>query len=251
MLSGAGRSSSPAKDIIAPRRDDSNRITKPSRPTGRTAPRSNQNNDDEQTRQWVSQEDSFVLKQAKKKADIRVREGRAKPIDWLAVILRVIDPDRDLLDDDEEEEVQIDVVDPEGVFEGLNDAQLQELESEIQSYRTLEKTNKKNQEYWETMQVICKDRRQKLQPLGPEGRAVSSVAADVDRILAPKSYEQLEKMEEQIKGSIEPGKLADLVILSDDILTVPEKRIREITPLATLVGGKVVYLSDTSGLRFQ
>lgn len=149
---------------------------------------------------WVSQEDSFVLKQAKKKADIRVREGRAKPIDWLAVILRVIDPDRDLLDDDEEE-VQVDVVDPEGVFEGLNDAQLSELEIDITSYLTLE-TNKKNQDYWRTMQIICNDRREKLKPLGPEGRAVSSVSSDVDKLLGPKTYEQLEALEKQIRAKL-------------------------------------------------
>lgn len=47
--------------------------------------------------------------------------------------------------------------------------------------------------------------------------------------------------EEEIKGSIEPGKLADMVVLSDDILTVPEEEIREIVPLVTLLGGKVVY----------
>jgi hypothetical protein len=141
-----------------------------------------------------------VLKQAKKKADIRVKEGRAKPIDWLAVILRAIDPDRDLLDDDEEE-AQVDVVDPEGVFEGLNDNQLGELESDISSYLTLE-TNKNNKDYWRTMQIICNDRRQKLKPLGPEGRAVSSVSADVDKILRPKSYEQLEALEGQIRAKL-------------------------------------------------
>src|SRR5689334_18300820 len=100
----AGRAS-PSKDITAPRRDPASRISKPTRPGGSGArtpdfrPAKNaQTLDDELTRKWVSEEDSFVLKQAKKKAVIRVREGRAKPIDWLAVILRVIDPDRDLLD---------------------------------------------------------------------------------------------------------------------------------------------------------
>jgi predicted amidohydrolase YtcJ len=47
--------------------------------------------------------------------------------------------------------------------------------------------------------------------------------------------------EEGIKGSIEPGKLADLVVLSDDILTCPEERIEQMTVLLTMVGGKVVF----------
>ncbi len=51
-------------------------------------------------------------------------------------------------------------------------------------------------------------------------------------------------LEEDIKGSLEPGKLADLVVLSDDILTVPEEAIREILPLVTMVGGKIVYQQE-------
>jgi len=47
--------------------------------------------------------------------------------------------------------------------------------------------------------------------------------------------------EEDIKGTIEPGKLADMVVLSADYLTVPEESIKDITPLQTIVGGKVVY----------
>jgi hypothetical protein len=42
-------------------------------------------------------------------------------------------------------------------------------------------------------------------------------------------------------GSIEIGKLADLTILSDDILTCPEDRIRAIRAVRTIVGGRVVY----------
>ena len=47
--------------------------------------------------------------------------------------------------------------------------------------------------------------------------------------------------EETIKGSIEPGKLADLAVLSDDILTCSEERIRDIKSLMTILGGKTVY----------
>lgn len=211
MISGRR---SPPRDITSPRRETNSRVTKPPHAAaiGRTPdfrpPRINNTLEDEQTKKWVAQEDTFVLKQAKKKADIRVREGRAKPIDWLAVILRVIDPDRDLLDDDEEE-VQADVVDPEGVFEGLNDAQLGELEGEITSYLALE-TNKRNQDYWRTMQIICNDRRQKLKPLGREGRAVGSVLSDVDKLLGPKSYEDLEKLEKQIRAKLQSNEPIDV-----------------------------------------
>jgi len=51
-------------------------------------------------------------------------------------------------------------------------------------------------------------------------------------------------------GSIEPGKLADLVVLSKDYLDarkVPDEDIRKITSLMTMVGGKVVHA--TQGLR--
>jgi predicted amidohydrolase YtcJ len=58
-------------------------------------------------------------------------------------------------------------------------------------------------------------------------------------------------MEEGIKGSLEPGKLADLVVLSADVMTVPENQIRDITPLLTMVGGKVVYQSDRSDVTLN
>ncbi len=42
-------------------------------------------------------------------------------------------------------------------------------------------------------------------------------------------------------GSIEVGKLADLAVLSDNYLTVPEEDIRQLSSVLTLLGGKIVY----------
>ena len=42
-------------------------------------------------------------------------------------------------------------------------------------------------------------------------------------------------------GSIQPGKLADLVVLDRDYLTVPADRIKDITPVLTMVGGRVAF----------
>jgi predicted amidohydrolase YtcJ len=47
--------------------------------------------------------------------------------------------------------------------------------------------------------------------------------------------------EEGLKGSIEPGKLADLVVLPEDILTCSPERIRDMDVSMTIVGGEIVY----------
>jgi len=44
-------------------------------------------------------------------------------------------------------------------------------------------------------------------------------------------------------GSIQPGKLADLVVLDRDYLTVAADQIRHIRPVMTMVGGRIVYES--------
>ena len=47
--------------------------------------------------------------------------------------------------------------------------------------------------------------------------------------------------EESRRGSLEPGKWADLAVLSEDYLTVPTDRIDRIESVLTMVGGKIVY----------
>ncbi|MGI9517210.1 MAG: amidohydrolase [Pirellulaceae bacterium] len=47
--------------------------------------------------------------------------------------------------------------------------------------------------------------------------------------------------EEDIKGSLTPGKLADIVVLSHDIMTCPEEEIQDARVDYTIVGGKVAW----------
>lgn len=50
--------------------------------------------------------------------------------------------------------------------------------------------------------------------------------------------------DENERGSIEPGKLADLAVLSEDVLAVPEDDIKDIKVLMTMVGGDIVYRAE-------
>lgn len=52
------------------------------------------------------------------------------------------------------------------------------------------------------------------------------------------------EFQEKEKGTIEVGRLADFVILSDDIFTVSPTRIRDATVVLTSVNGRIVYGSD-------
>jgi hypothetical protein len=46
--------------------------------------------------------------------------------------------------------------------------------------------------------------------------------------------------EEDIKGSITPGKLADIIVLSEDPTRLPPERIKDIKVEMTIIGGEVV-----------
>jgi predicted amidohydrolase YtcJ len=64
-----------------------------------------------------------------------------------------------------------------------------------------------------------------------------TVAEAVEAYTMGSAYAEFQDRE---KGSITPGKLADLVVLSDDIFTIPPEQIRNVKVLKTLVGGKIV-----------
>lgn len=67
------------------------------------------------------------------------------------------------------------------------------------------------------------------------------------RLEALKSYTingAYASFEENIKGSIKPGKLADLVILSNDLVSCTEDEILNTKVLYTIIGGEILYNSD-------
>jgi hypothetical protein len=56
------------------------------------------------------------------------------------------------------------------------------------------------------MKVICRDRQKTSTP---EGRALSSVAADINKLLSPKSYDQLKNLEVQVRRKLNSNEPID------------------------------------------
>ncbi len=46
-------------------------------------------------------------------------------------------------------------------------------------------------------------------------------------------------------GAIQTGKLADLLVLDRDYLTIPADQIKDVKPVMTMVGGRIVYDAGT------
>jgi predicted amidohydrolase YtcJ len=98
-----------------------------------------------------------------------------------------------------------------------------------------------------------------VEPLSPVACFYASVTRKTLQGTPPGGYEPEQKMsreqalrsytldaaygafEEDIKGSIEIGKLADFTVFSQDIMSVPEELIPGTEVIMTLIGGKVVY----------
>ena len=72
------------------------------------------------------------------------------------------------------------------------------------------------------------------QPIGREDALIAHTRRNAFLIL-----------QESNLGSIQPGKLADLVALDRDYLTIPADQIKDIRPVMTMVGGRIVYEAGT------
>jgi predicted amidohydrolase YtcJ len=68
-----------------------------------------------------------------------------------------------------------------------------------------------------------------------------TVAEAIEAYTMGSAYAEFQEKE---KGSITPGKLADMVLLSDDIFTIDPAKIRDVKVLKTIVGGRIVWDQD-------
>ncbi len=95
-----------------------------------------------------------------------------------------------------------------------------------------------------------------INPIASFHSSVSRTLVDGSRFYPAQRMSRLEALhsytlanayaafEEHLKGSLTPGKLADITVLSQNILTCPEEQILDTQVLSTIIGGEVVYTRD-------
>ncbi|KAG2217165.1 hypothetical protein INT45_003589 [Circinella minor] len=158
---------------------------------------------------WETKEEEFHLEQAKRRAEIRIKEGRAKPIDILAMNLRLAnEPDKV----EEDVELEIDLEEPYTIFDNLTLDETEELHKDIQMHLSLEK-NEQTLEFWRALIVVAEDKVNKLQKDATQRAATGvseGVQEDVDRVLSGKSYDQLCVLQNHIMNKLSSNEPVDV-----------------------------------------
>ncbi|KAI5930913.1 Cactin [Manis javanica] len=149
---------------------------------------------------WEEQEDNFHLQQAKLRSKIRIRDGRAKPIDLLAKYISA-----------EDDDLAVEMHEPYTFLNGLTVADMEDLLEDIQVYMELEQG--KNVDFWRDMTTITEDEISKLRKLEASGKGPgerregvnASVSSDVQSVFKGKTYSQLQVIFQGIEGKIRAG----------------------------------------------
>ncbi|KAM6465820.1 splicing factor Cactin [Liasis olivaceus] len=149
---------------------------------------------------WEEQEDNFHLQQAKLRSKIRIRDGRAKPIDLLAKYISA-----------EDDDLAVEMHEPYTFLNGLTVSDMEDLLEDIQVYMELEQG--KNVDFWRDMTIITEDEIAKLRKLEASGKGPgerregvnASVSSDVQSVFKGKTYNQLQVIYQGIEGKILAG----------------------------------------------
>lgn len=160
---------------------------------------------------WEKKEEEFHFDQSKVRSEIRLREGRTKPIDILSKQLNPLD------------DFDIEINEPYMVLKGLTVREMEELREDIKMHLDLDRATPTHIEYWEALLVVCdwelaearkKDALDRARVRGEQPPAEllaeerglhSSIEIDVKNLLQGKSYGELEALQSQIESQMRSG----------------------------------------------
>lgn len=172
----------------------------------------------EQHEHWELQEDDFVLRQHKHRSKIRIRDGRAKPIDMLAHYIDVfgVKPDEKKNSSAYLQEEEIDLSDthvellnPCDWFNGLRQPDLEDLEPDILVYMKADSDD--NAQYWRDLLEITQNELSKLQAVKEQSSTKSSSTSDINSAIVTdvmslfegKTISELDDMEDEMSDIIQ------------------------------------------------
>mmetsp|Transcript_16090 Transcript_16090/g.41105 ORF Transcript_16090/g.41105 Transcript_16090/m.41105 type:complete len:678 (+) Transcript_16090:112-2145(+) len=164
--------------------------------------------------QLEKKEEEFHLEQAKVRSDIRLREGRAKPVDLLAKNLHM-DPTH-----------YIHLPVPYEIFENISLEELKDLEADIGMHQELDVQEEEHKEFWDCLMTVCKShlaeaaRRDEMDRAHMRGETITpavaqesglhvSIDADLGEMMRDKSHGQLLELDEDIQQQLQDGECAD------------------------------------------
>ncbi|KAH8118345.1 mid region of cactin-domain-containing protein [Phellopilus nigrolimitatus] len=161
---------------------------------------------------WLAKDGDFQLEQERRRAGIRLKEKRAKAVDFLVLNLKYVNPTDDV-DDGlgiDEAGLEIDLDEPYAILENLSLEQTEELHEDIERYLSLEQSDI-NIDFWTNMMVVCKDWLEKLRADRDRGSSATAVVEnDVSAILNGKTPEQLSQLQRSIQAKLGSGEPIDV-----------------------------------------
>ncbi|KAH7916129.1 mid region of cactin-domain-containing protein [Hygrophoropsis aurantiaca] len=163
-----------------------------------------------QMSEWIAKDGDFQLDQERSRAAIRIKEKRAKAIDFLALNLRYVNSPEEEEEEEEDAGLEIDLDEPYNILDSLSPDQIEELHDDIDRYLSLE-NSEVNLEFWTNMMVVCKDRLDRIkisERMGVE--AAAAVESDITALLSGKSYEHLATLQRQIQAKLTSGEPIDV-----------------------------------------
>lgn len=194
---------------------------------------------------WVAKEDDFHLEQAQRRAVIRVKENRAKPIDLLSINLKWADPnviteqEQKQDDDDDEAGLEIDLDEPYTIFEDLTLEETEDLHQDIQMYLQLEK-NDAHLDFWRSMLIVCDDKLEELKEAQDNANGSTAAATArqdpeergrINNMLSSKSTEELKQLQDQVRAKLVSGEPVDVEywerVLKSIVVWRAKARLRE------------------------
>ncbi|XP_059296461.1 splicing factor Cactin-like [Lycium ferocissimum] len=158
---------------------------------------------------WEKKEEEFHFDQSKVRTEIRLKQGRVKPID---VLIKQLEPNG---------EFDVEIEEPYVVFKGLGIKEMEELKEDIKLHIDLDRETPLHTQYWEALLVVCNwelgeaKKREAMDKARVRGEELpgeleerglhSSIETDVKSLLEGKGYGELEALQLQIESQMRSG----------------------------------------------